>query len=254
MNNYEILGVNTTATIEDIKRAYRRAAMKMHPDRGGDKTQFQILSDAYHELSESIKNKLQATKSSDDFFDDVFEEEDGLNEDLSLKIHINLKQSYIGDTIEIQYDLLSGKPQNTSLIIPKGVKNGEVIRYHGLGDDSISHVPRGDLLVQYHVEVHDTFVRRKDDLCSLLTVNAIEAMIGADKNIIGLDGTKYHIEVSPGTIPNQEIIIKNRGFYNISSANTGNHVIIVEVDIPEILDPTIKKQLMDLNTLITTNT
>lgn len=50
MNPYAILGVPSTATQDEIKTAYRRLAMKHHPDRGGALEEFQRIQDAYERL------------------------------------------------------------------------------------------------------------------------------------------------------------------------------------------------------------
>lgn len=59
---YEILSVTRTADGEDIKRAYRRLAMKYHPDRNpGDteaETKFKEAAEAYEILSDDSKRKL----------------------------------------------------------------------------------------------------------------------------------------------------------------------------------------------------
>ena len=52
---YEILGVERTASPEDIKKAYRKLAVKHHPDKGGDQEKFKEISAAYEILSDAEK-------------------------------------------------------------------------------------------------------------------------------------------------------------------------------------------------------
>ena len=56
---YEVLGVSKDASADDIKKAYRKAAMKYHPDRNpGDKTaeeKFKEINEAYEVLSDADK-------------------------------------------------------------------------------------------------------------------------------------------------------------------------------------------------------
>ena len=48
---YDILGVSKTATADEIKRAYRKLAVKYHPDKeGGDEAKFKELGEAYEVL------------------------------------------------------------------------------------------------------------------------------------------------------------------------------------------------------------
>ena len=58
---YEVLGVAKNASDEDLKKAYRKLAMKFHPDRNpGDKTaedKFKELNEAYAVLSDAQKRE-----------------------------------------------------------------------------------------------------------------------------------------------------------------------------------------------------
>lgn len=71
---YEILEVEITASTEDIKRAYKKLALKHHPDKGGDADLFKALSVAHSILSDPEKRKLfdetgnlDAEETSQDF-------------------------------------------------------------------------------------------------------------------------------------------------------------------------------------------
>ena len=52
---YSVLGVERGSSAEEIKKAYRKAALVNHPDRGGDKETFQRLQGAYDVLGDDGK-------------------------------------------------------------------------------------------------------------------------------------------------------------------------------------------------------
>jgi molecular chaperone DnaJ len=54
---YEILGVGKDASPDEIKKAFRRAAVEHHPDRGGDEAKFKEMNEAYEVLKDSEKRK-----------------------------------------------------------------------------------------------------------------------------------------------------------------------------------------------------
>src|ERR1700732_3824351 len=63
---YELLGVSRTAAVEEIKAAYRKAALKWHPDRNPEnkaeaEVKFRESSEAYSVLSDPQKRQIYDT-------------------------------------------------------------------------------------------------------------------------------------------------------------------------------------------------
>lgn len=54
---YEVLGVSKDASADEIKKAFRRAAIEHHPDRGGDESKFKEINEAYEVLKDNDKRK-----------------------------------------------------------------------------------------------------------------------------------------------------------------------------------------------------
>jgi|GEM_PF-2158676 len=52
---YDVLGVAPSATLDDIRGAYRRSARVLHPDAGGSAAAFERLTMAYHVLADPAR-------------------------------------------------------------------------------------------------------------------------------------------------------------------------------------------------------
>jgi DnaJ family protein A protein 2 len=58
---YEVLGVSKTSDANEIKKAYKKLAVKHHPDKGGNEEEFKKISHAYSVLSDEKKRKQYDT-------------------------------------------------------------------------------------------------------------------------------------------------------------------------------------------------
>jgi len=134
---YDVLGINKTASSEEIKKAYRKLAVKFHPDKNkGDKTseeKFKEASEAYHVLSDSKRKQnydqfghaafqgggfgfenFDFSNSFSDIFEDFFSDFGGggrrrgrssnfRGSDLRYDITVSLEDAFFGKKQEIKF-------------------------------------------------------------------------------------------------------------------------------------------------------
>ena len=73
---YTVLGVDASASKEEIKKAYKKLASKHHPDRGGDTEKFQEIQAAY-ELVKDGNYNAQPEFDLNDYYRTFTMDDDG---------------------------------------------------------------------------------------------------------------------------------------------------------------------------------
>lgn len=271
MSHYETLGVGKSASPEEIKAAYRKLAMKHHPDKGGDQKKFQTITEAYETLSDPDKkafydhgggqrgnpfgggfNEFRSGHpfQGDPFgnpFEDVFthfgfgfqgSRPRPKNSDLQIKVKISLKDSYMGKTMTINYPLPSGRTQTAEITIPAGISAGQQMKMGGMGDDALAELPRGDLIVNIEIDRDRNFYRDDMALVTKLTIDIFDAMLGCRRVIKNIDDSEVEITINSGTQNGQKYACRGLGFPSIKFNNVkGDLVIQVIVDTPKVKDP-----------------
>ena len=149
---YEVLGISRDASDADIKKSYRRLAMKYHPDRNPDdadsEERFKEASEAYEVLTDSEKRQVYdqlghaglegaggmgggfSGSSFSDIFSDVFGDIFGgggrgrgsvqRGADLRYGLELDLEQAVRGDSVEIKVPVLT----NCEVCSGSGAKPG----------------------------------------------------------------------------------------------------------------------------------
>lgn len=254
---YDILGVEKTATPDEIKKAYRKLAAKHHPDRGGDTAKFQEIQAAYDTLSDpNKKSQYDNPQPQYEFhggvppgFEDIFSAFGGnfgdffnrrrappQNRTVAIQTVITLEEAHTGKTLIATVKLPSGRDQLLEVKIPAGVQDGTTLRLGNMGDDSYQNLPRGDIHLTVRISPHLKFQRNGDDLITSLEITAIEAMLGKVKEIETLDGKTLSITVKPGTQHGQILAAHGYGMPKMADPRfTGRLLIQISVKIPTFL-------------------
>jgi len=268
MDYYSTLGLQRGASDEDIKKAYRKLAMKHHPDRGGDQNKFKEISTAYDALSDPEKKRIvdmggdpnaqpgmggfhgQGTPFEFHFgsgdVNDLFgsfgfggfgRAPMRKNKSLSINVEITLEDVLKGKDFAAEVTMPGGKSKMINIQIPQGIEHGQQIRYEGMGDHSISNLRPGDLLVNVLVKPHKHFKREGTSIVFEKEISVWDAMLGTAIDIDTLDGKTLSITVPGGTQPDTVFSCRGEGIPHMRSRLRGNLLLKVKVTIPKNLNP-----------------
>lgn len=248
---YGILGVGRSATADEIKQAYRRGAMRHHPDRGGDEKKFKEIEEAYRVLSdpaqrEAYDNPARPFHSRN--FSDGNQPGFDFNEIFSMfgqrfgpgpataatariALWVNLEDVAQGGPRVIGLGTPRGQA-NVEIEIPTGVEDGASVRYPGIAPGGV------DLVVQYRVRAHPVWQRDGDNVIAERVIPLWNLIVGTEIELATIAGSTVTLRVPAATQPGTLLRMRGHGLSNRLTGAQGDALIRVQTRIPtEIPQP-----------------
>ncbi len=134
--------------------------------------------------------------------------------------------------------------KKVAIKIPPGVDTGSRLRLRGEGESGERGGPPGDLYVVLHIEPHDFFERRGNDVCCQIPVSFTQAALGAEIEVPTLKETKK-ITIPQGIQSGETVTLKGEGIPFLRGQGKGNQIIEVRVQTPVSLTPRQKELLSE---------
>ena len=217
---YQILGVSRDATADEIKKAYRKLAMKYHPDKAkGDKKQaeekFKQISEAYAVLSNPEKKKEYDEFGSQVFRDKFTQEDIFRGFDFSDIFDDAISESIFSRIFGGQG---GGRPRGRT----------RTFRYGGPeGYYEPVQAPKGqDLQVEMPITLHE-MAFGTEKLVSFTHQGQVE---------------KISVKIPPGTLPGKKLRLTGKGSPGPMGGPSGD----LYVKLKEVEHPVFKREGNDL--------
>lgn len=122
------------------------------------------------------------------------------------------------------------KEHKLKVRIPKGAKDGSILRLKGEG--SFLGGQRGDLYLHVVLAPHFKFKREGNNLRYQTKISALEAILGTEIEVPTLQN-RVKMKIPSGTQPDTVFRLKNKGLPEVNSAQTGDQLVEVGVEIPK---------------------
>jgi len=123
------------------------------------------------------------------------------------------------------------KEKTIDLRIPPGVDTGTRLRVHGEGEVGVNGGAPGDLYVVLEVKEHPFFERRNSDLYCTIPVSVVQAALGTELQVPGLNGEEK-LKIGEGTQSGAVFRIKGKGLPDPRGGGRGDLYYHVQVLTP----------------------
>ena len=259
MSYYQTLGVQETASQEEIKNAYRRLAKESHPDRNPNdptaKDKFQQIQEAYETLGNVDKrNVYDSTRKFGGFsgwnLNDIFSQWNGNwgnnfdqnykqrvpGADVKLNATFTIEEAYYGcsKSFDLSYD-------KVKVDFSPGLQNGMTLKVYGRGayNPYNTEAPRGNLIINIFINPDDRIILQGSDIWVDHYLPFYDLILGVDVNIETPFG-KYRINIPPKTSSGRVLRIPGKGMPIYRENSFGNLFVKVHGDFSSINDEQMK--------------
>ncbi len=274
---YKTLGVDKTATPEQIRKAFRSAAKKHHPDlHPGDaeaETRFKALS-AAHELLSDTEKRARFDRGEIDaeghespprgYYRDYAEagagsryqqpETDDLNDIFGSYFRQQASAPRRGRDRAYHLDVpflttVTGATERLTLPggatldvrIPPGLADGQTLRLRGKGDPGSNGAPDGDALIEVSVAPHPFYRREGSDLVMDLPVTFTEAVLGA-KVAVPTPAGSVTMTIPPRSDAGTRLRLRGRGVAAHAGREAGDLYVTLKL-VTGPIDPALEELL-----------
>ena len=286
---YDTLGVGKTATVDEIRKAYRKLARKHHPDvNPGDpaaEAAFKKVAAAYEALSDEKKRAAYdefgdaALQSGFDSnrareyarWQDARERRSSRFGDEDGPVQFDLGDLFgrVGPrgptrgadllaTVEVDFrqalegtELTADLPRHGTVRvrIPKGADTGDTLRIAGKGAPGLNGGPPGDLVLEMIVRPHPRVRRASLDLHVTVPVTLDEAYNGGTIEVPTFEGP-VRLKIPPRTQPHAKLRLRGKGVAR--KGERGDMLVEVDVRLPDQASDALAEALRAADALYTT--
>jgi curved DNA-binding protein len=286
---YQILGIPKTASEDDIKKAYRKLARKLHPDLNPNDQEankkFQQINEANEVLSDPEKRKKYDTYGENwehgeeyekarqaqersrggaqsfsggfggdtdysDFFGSMFGGAGGRQQARFRGQDFTSElRMSLSEAFITQPRTLNIHGKNVRITIPAGVENGQTIKLKGYGGKGVNGGPDGDLYISFVIPQDPVFKRSGNDLYTTVTLNLYTALLGGEITLDTLHG-KIKLKIQPETQNGTKTRVKGKGFPVYKKEGVfGDLYITYQIQLPTHLTDKEKELFTELSRL-----
>jgi molecular chaperone DnaJ len=127
------------------------------------------------------------------------------------------------------------RERTLSVNVPAGVEDGTRIRLSGEGEAGLRGGSPGDLYIFLSIKPHTIFQRDGADLYCRVPISMIQASLGGEFTVRGLDGAEAKVRIPEGAQSGRQLRLRGRGMPAMRTRDFGDLYIQLNVETPQNL-------------------